>query len=252
MAKSLKSPKLTAAAVKREVAALADPEKAKFLQRFFRTGAGEYAEGDQLLGLTVPDQRVVAKAFRELPLAELEKLLASKFHEHRLIGLIILCDQHARATEEAKRLEWCRFYLEHLEGVNNWDLVDASAAEMVGTHLNGKRKMLEGLVASPVMWHRRIAIVSTFAELRAGRTALTFWVAERPACGQAGPDSQGCRVAAARGGKAIARRTPRFSAETLCTATANHVAIRDRAAGCIGQEAMAERPLLTVFLPDMQ
>ena len=179
MAKSLKPPKLTAAAVKREVAALADPEKAKFLQRFFRTGAGEYAEGDQLLGLTVPDQRVVAKAFRELPLAELEKLLASKFHEHRLIGLIILCDQHARATTEAKRLEWCRFYLEHLEGVNNWDLVDASAAEMVGTHLNGQRKMLEGLVTSPVMWHRRIAIVSTFAELRAGRTALTFWVAER-------------------------------------------------------------------------
>ena len=172
-------PKLTAAAVKREVAALGDPEKAKFLQRFFRTGAGEYAEGDQLLGLTVPDQRVVAKAFRELPLAEMEKLLASKFHEHRLIGLIILCDQHARTTDEAKRLEWCHFYLEHLEGVNNWDLVDASAAEMVGTHLNGKRKMLEGLVTSPVMWHRRIAIVSTFAELRAGRTTLTFWAAER-------------------------------------------------------------------------
>ncbi len=174
-----KTAKQTSAAVKREVAALGDPERAVFLQRFFRTGAGEYAEGDQLLGLTVPDQRVVAKAFRELPLAELEKLLASKFHEHRLIALLILCDQHSRAKDDAKKLELSQFYLEHLQGVNNWDLVDASAAEMVGTHLNDSRKMLEGLVVSPVMWHRRIAMVSTFAELRAGRTALTFWVAER-------------------------------------------------------------------------
>jgi 3-methyladenine DNA glycosylase AlkD len=179
VAKSIKKTRQTAAAVKREVAALRDPERAVFLQRFFRTGTGEYAEGDKLLGLTVPDQRVVAKAFRELPLGEVEKLLASKFHEHRLIGLVILCDQHSRAKDEAKKVELSRFYLEHLEGVNNWDLVDASAAEIVGTHLKGSRKMLEGLVGSPVMWHRRIAIVSTFAELRAGRTALTFWVAER-------------------------------------------------------------------------
>ena len=174
-----KTAKATAAAVKREVAALRDPEKALFLQRFFRTGAGEYAEGDRMLGLNVGDQRAVAKAFRELPLVEVEKLLASPFHEHRLIALIILCDQHKRAADAAKKLELSRFYLEHLQGVNNWDLVDASAAEMVGVHLQGSRRMLEGLVASPVLWHRRIAVVSTFAELRAGRTALTFWVAER-------------------------------------------------------------------------
>jgi len=179
LAKSSKAAKQTAAAVKREVAALSDPVRATFLQRFFRTGAGEYAEGDRLLGLTVPDQRVVAKEFRELPLGEVEKLLASKFHEHRLIGLIILCDQHSRAKDEAKKVELSRFYLEHLGAVNNWDLVDASAAEMVGTHLNGDGRKLVALVASPVLWHRRIAIVSTFAELRAGRTALTFHIAER-------------------------------------------------------------------------
>ena len=179
MATRLKTAKLTAAAVKREVAALRDPEKAVFLQRFFRTGAGEYAEGDRLLGLTVPDQRVIAKAFRELPLAEIAKLLASAFHEHRLIGLIILCDQHSRSVDGAKRVELSRFYMAHLEAVNNWDLVDTTAAEMVGTHLDGSRKLLEALVSSPVMWHRRIAMVSTFAELRAGRSALTFWVAER-------------------------------------------------------------------------
>ena len=178
MAERAKTAKLTAAALKREVAALRDPAKAAFLQRFFRTGAGEYAEGDRMLGITVPDQRVVAKAFREMPLGEVKKLLGSKFHEHRLIGLIILCDQHSRGAA-GKKSELSRFYLEHLEGVNNWDLVDASAAEMVGTHLNGSRRLLEGLVTSPVMWHRRIAMVSTFAELRSGRTELTFWVAEK-------------------------------------------------------------------------
>lgn len=170
--------KLTAAGVKREVAALRDPERAVFLQRFFRTGVGEYAEGDRMLGLTVPDQRVVAKAYRGMELREIEKLLASGFHEHRLIGLLILCDQHSRG-DEARRAELHGFYLGHLEAVNNWDLVDTTAAEMVGTHLNGDAARLEELVASPVLWHRRIAMVSTFAELRAGRTAMTFQMAER-------------------------------------------------------------------------
>lgn len=175
---AVKRAKQTAAAVKREVAALSDPERARFLQRFFRTGAGEYAEGDRLLGLTVPNQRLVAKAFRGLALREIEKLLASAFHEHRLIGLIILVEQHKRADHERKE-ELNRFYLDHLDGVNNWDLVDASASGMVGEHLNGDGTFLEDLVRSPVLWHRRIAIVSTFAELRAGRTALTFAIAER-------------------------------------------------------------------------
>jgi len=175
---AMKQGRQTAAAVKREVAALADPERARFLAGFFRTGAGEYAEGDRLLGLTVPDQRVVAKAFRGLALGEIEKLLASPFHEHRLIALIILVEQHERADLD-RREELSRFYLEHLDGVNNWDLVDSSAAAMVGEHLSGDGRMLEALVKSPVLWHRRIAIVSTFAELRAGRTALTFVVAER-------------------------------------------------------------------------
>ena len=169
----------SAAAVKREVAALRDPERAKFLQRFFRTGAGEYAEGDRMLGLTVPDQRVVAKAFRELPLGEVEKLLTSPFHEHRLIALLILVAQHTRSRDEARRAELSRFYLDHLQGVNHWDLVDTSAASLVGEHLNGDGTLLEDLVTSPVLWHRRIAIVSTFAELRAGRTELTFQMAER-------------------------------------------------------------------------
>jgi len=174
-----KAPKtlLTAAAVKREVTALRDPARAKFLQGFFRTGAGEYGEGDKMLGLTVPDQRVIAKAFRALPLDQTAKLLESEFHEHRLIGLLILVDQHARA-DEAGRLVLHRFYLERLGRVNNWDLVDTSAAELVGEHLHSDRKLLGTLAKSSNLWSRRVAIVSTFAELRAGRTALTFEVAE--------------------------------------------------------------------------
>jgi 3-methyladenine DNA glycosylase AlkD len=173
-----RSAKATAAAVKREVAALADPERARFLARFFRTGSGEYAEGDRLLGLTVPDQRIVARAFRDLPLAEAAKLLASPFHEHRLIALIILVEQHRRADTDRKS-ELSRFYLDHIDSVNNWDLVDASAAALLGEHLNASGRLLEPLLKSPVLWHRRIAIVGTFAELRAGRTALTFLTAER-------------------------------------------------------------------------
>jgi 3-methyladenine DNA glycosylase AlkD len=170
--------KLTAAAVKREVSALRDPVRARFLQGYFRTGAGQYGEGDRFLGLTVPQQRVISRAFRQLRLAEVEKLLASPMHEHRVIALLLLVDQHERG-DDARKKELHRFYLEHLAGVNNWDLVDTSAAALVGEHLAGNWKLLRALVKSENVWQRRIAIVSTFAELHAGRTALTFKVAEQ-------------------------------------------------------------------------
>src|SRR6202040_170288 len=111
--------KLTAAAVKREASALRDPERGRFLQRFFRTGAGEYAEGDRLLGLTVPDQRQIVRAYRRLGLGGVQKLLQSPFHEHRVIALLILVDQHKRGGAE-EREELHRFYLDNLSGVNNW------------------------------------------------------------------------------------------------------------------------------------
>ena len=164
-------PRLTAAAVRREVNAHRDSARAAFLQRFFRTGPGEYGEGDRLLGLTVPQQRVIAKAFRELPLPEAAKLLESEFHEHRLVALLILVDQYKRAAA-AGRGELRRFYLAHLEGVNNWDLVDTSAAALADP------ARFAELAVSPNVWHRRIAIVGTFSELRAGRVASTFRIAE--------------------------------------------------------------------------
>ena len=111
------------------------------------------------------------------PLVEIEKLLSSPFHEHRLIALIILVDQHKRADTKLK-VKLHRFYVKNLAGVNNWDLVDASAGTLVGEHLAGNAALLRRLTKSKNLWHRRVAIISTFAELRAGRTALTFQVSE--------------------------------------------------------------------------
>ncbi len=166
----------TLAALKREVHALRDPARAKFLQGFFRTGPGEYAEGDRMLGLTVPASRQVARAFRGLLLDDLAALLASEWHEHRLIALLILIDRHARAPLDEQQVLH-RVYLDHLDRVNHWDLVDLSAKTLLGEHDR------DGLLAAQYaqsrnLWHRRIAIVSTFASLRAGDVSRTFTIAD--------------------------------------------------------------------------
>jgi hypothetical protein len=120
-----------AAAVKLEVSAQSSPERVLLLQRFFRTGPGDYAEGDRFLGLAMPQQRSIARQFRDLPLIEIQKLLDSPFHEHRMIALIMLVDQHDRADTKLKN-KLHRFYVKNLESVNNWDLVDASAGALLG------------------------------------------------------------------------------------------------------------------------
>jgi 3-methyladenine DNA glycosylase AlkD len=175
--KAVKTPKPTLAALKREVNAMRDPERGTFLQSFFRTGPGEYAEGDKMLGLTVPACRLIVRAFRDLPLTDVETLLASEWHEHRLIALLLMIDQHARGTPE-QQAELHRFYLDHLGGVNNWDLVDTSARTLFGEH-DTDGKLALRFTKSDNLWHRRIAIVSTFAALRKGDTARTFLIAEK-------------------------------------------------------------------------
>jgi 3-methyladenine DNA glycosylase AlkD len=120
----------------------------------------------------------VARAYRGLPLEEIGKLIQSPFHEHRLIALLILVGQHRRA-DVAQKVRLHRFCLDHLQGINSWDLVDTSAATLVGEHIADDAKLLRRLATSEVLWHRRIAMVSTFAELRAGRTALTFRIAKQ-------------------------------------------------------------------------
>ena len=161
--------------VKKELAKAADKQKAKFLMRFFKTGEGQYGYGDLFLGINVPVQRQIARSFRDLPLNEIQILLKSKFHEHRLVALLILCDQFSK-TKDEKIVE---FYLSNLKLANNWDLVDSSAHQILGNYLAGKdRSTLYRLAKSDNLWKRRVSIVSTFAFIRKKDLDDTFKISE--------------------------------------------------------------------------
>lgn len=168
----------TADDVKAALAAVADNGKAPVLQRFFKTGPGEYGEGDRFLGVTVPNQRKVVRGFRKLPLPEALKLLRSPFHEHRLTALLILVELYKRADADGKQAVFDA-YLAHLKHVNNWDLVDSSAHLIVGPHIQDKpRPLLGKLARSKDLWERRVAMLSTFHFIRNGEGRDALWVAE--------------------------------------------------------------------------
>jgi len=170
---------LTARAASRRLKALSDSRRAKVSAWFFKTGPGEYGEGDRFLGITVPALRKETRTFREIEFSELRKLLGSRWHEERLFALLILARRYERA-DHGERERIFRFYLAHAGRVNNWDLVDLSAPSIVGEHLaNRSRAVLARLARSPILWERRIAIVSTFAFLRRGELAPTFGLARR-------------------------------------------------------------------------
>ncbi|ATB27296.1 DNA alkylation repair protein [Melittangium boletus] len=163
-----------------ELASAANPEKAAFFPRFFKTGPGQYAEGDVFLGVTVPEQRRIARRHKHLPLEQLRVLLRSEVHEHRLTGFIILVEKFERedALGRDRLFAFCR---EHLAGVNNWDLVDLVAPRLMGVHLLAHpehKSLLDEFVRSPVLWERRIAIMATFAFIRAGEFSDTLRLAE--------------------------------------------------------------------------
>jgi 3-methyladenine DNA glycosylase AlkD len=150
--------------VRSSLQAVATPERAKANAWFFKTGPGQYGFGDKFLGVTVPQQRKVAKQFKDLPLIEAEKLIMSAWHEERLTGLFILVDKFQRADTTNKKLIY-DFYISHTKNVNNWDLVDSSAPYIVGPWLNdkpNKTKVLTKLAKSNLLWDRRIAMLSTF------------------------------------------------------------------------------------------
>ncbi len=148
--------------LKIELAQLGDPDRAKNLSRFFKTGKGQYGEGDVFLGITVPEQRKVAKRYDNLPLDDLQELLNSKIHEHRFTALVILIAKYRKA-EESRKNEIFEFYLKNIENINNWDLVDLSAPRIVGDYLiNKERPILYNLAKSNNLWERRISILSTF------------------------------------------------------------------------------------------
>ncbi|BDQ03876.1 DNA alkylation repair protein [Ignavibacterium sp.] len=143
-----------------------NPEQAKILQRFFKTGKGEYGEGDIFYGIKVPVTRTIAKRFVELTFNELKILLASEVHEERLAAGLILVEKFNKANEN-EREKIYRFYLTNRKGINNWDLVDLTAPKIIGTYLlNRDKKILFDLAQSKNLWDRRIAIISTLAFIR--------------------------------------------------------------------------------------
>lgn len=150
--------------------------------RFFKAGPGEYAEGDKFIGVTVPDTRRIARAFRTLPIADIETLLRSPWHEERLVALFILVDQFGRATDVATQRTIYDFYLVNTAYVNNWDLVDSSASYIVGAYLvdrPDRLAVLERLARSELLWERRIAIISTlYFIVKRGRADETLVIAD--------------------------------------------------------------------------
>lgn len=159
---------MTAAAVRRALRCEATEARAIASQRYFRTGPGEYGEGDVFLGVTMPAQRVVARTFAALPLAQTLTLLRSKVHEERMTALLILVGQF-RGADARVRAEIVRAYLANTRFVNNWDLVDTSAPQLLGAWLLDRdRKALRKLARSPSLWERRIAMLSTQAFIAKG------------------------------------------------------------------------------------
>ncbi len=149
--------------VKAELEKISDPDHAQKLQGFFKTSPGEYGEGDIFLGIRVPDQRKIAKKFRDMPLSDVLDLLQSKIHEHRLTALFILTDQFKK-SDENMRQKIVDLYLKNTAHINNWDLVDSSAHKILGEWLVDKdRGLLYILAESDNLWERRISIISTFA-----------------------------------------------------------------------------------------
>ena len=151
--------------------------RATAAKRYFKTGPGQYGEGDRFLGVTVPDTRKVAKIYRDLPWSELEALLTSPWHEERLLALIIWVARYQKG-DAATREEIVYRYLAHTKWINNWDLVDTSAPYIIGQHFVDDPKPLYALAKSTSLWERRIAIVSTLWLIRQGKYQLTFDIAD--------------------------------------------------------------------------
>lgn len=167
----------TADDVRAALADAANPADAAHLQRFFKTGPGEYGEGDVFLGVRVPATRAIVKRFRGLPFDEIDALLDSPVHEHRLAGLLLLVDASRRDPEQAVE----RYLAAIRRGrVNNWDLVDSSAEYLLGAWLYDRdRALLDDLAASADLWERRVAVLATFAFLKRGDASTTLRLAER-------------------------------------------------------------------------
>ena len=162
-----------------ELQSVGTPEKAAHLQKFFKTGPGQYGEGDVFLGVVVPHTRGIAKANLQTPFTEIRKLLKSKYHEARLCALLIITERFKKASEKDRK-EIFGFYLKNTSCANNWDLVDLSCPTVVGEYLLDKdRDILYKLAKSKCLWEQRIAIVSTYAFIRKNDFFDTLELSER-------------------------------------------------------------------------
>lgn len=168
--------KISAEDVRKDLRAHADSKKAKLLAGFFKTGKGEYGEGDIFLGVMVPATRDVVKKYRDIKLSEALKLLYSRIHEERLAAVLILVYKYGSSKDKEKIAE---IYLKNARYVNSWDLVDLSAPRILGSYfLNRSRKPLYKLAASKNLWERRISILSTLGFIVKGEYEDTFRIAE--------------------------------------------------------------------------
>ena len=163
--------------IKKDLQKLANPKQAEILQRFFKTGKGEYGEGDIFLGIKVPEQREVAKKY-DLTLEEIQDLLSDKVHEYRLTALFILVNKYKKSDKKNKK-EIFDFYLKNTKSINNWDLVDLSAPNIVGDYLLDKDKsILYKLAKSDNLWEKRIAVLATFAFIKDNQFEDAFKISE--------------------------------------------------------------------------
>ena len=168
----------TLSQVERELHALADPRDAAFLQRFFKTGVGQYGEGDRFLGIRVPQLRALARRHRELLHEQVLNLLRSPWHEQRLLALLLLVEHYRRGTD-AERESIYRTYLAQTRYINNWDLVDSSAEHIIGAHIDPRKPgVLVELARSPTLWERRIAMLATFHWIKKGDFAPALRIAK--------------------------------------------------------------------------
>ena len=160
--------------LKKDLSLYTDFEKANILQRFFKTGKGQYGEGDIFLGIIVPNTRKVAKKYTDLSLNEIKKILYSKIHEERLCALLLLVEKYKK-TDELNKKKVFNFYIKNAKQVNNWDLVDLSAPKIVGEYLLDKDKeILYKFARSKNLWKKRISIISTLTFIKNNQYKDTF------------------------------------------------------------------------------
>lgn len=164
--------------IETDLKSLENKERAIHHTRFFRTGKGDYGEGDRFLGITVPEQRKIAKKYIDLDLNDLQILIQNKYHESRLTALIILVNKYRKLTLEEEKKQIIEFYLRNTKFINNWDLVDTSA-EILGAYYEDKnKKIFKKLAKSNNLWEQRISIISTFYLIKKNEFDLTLEISQ--------------------------------------------------------------------------